>query len=146
MRCVINLRCSNKIIASPGTKRKLFFNFSQNPIRSHKIFTVLLVAIAIDSFFSSFYHQENPKQPSYISLWNALLRMNHKITNARGRCYDNASTMSKKKSSITTQIKCPYGKCVHSHCHGQNLNLDVGHVIKNEQSLCDVFDIMREMM
>ena len=29
--------------------------------------SVLLVAIAVDSFCSSFCHQEKPKQPSYIS-------------------------------------------------------------------------------
>ena len=32
-------------------------------------------AIAVDSFCSSFCHQEKPKQPSCISLWNALLRI-----------------------------------------------------------------------
>ena len=53
----------------------LFFNFSQNPIRDQEIFTVLIVVVAADSFCSSFCHQEKPKQPSYISLWNALLRI-----------------------------------------------------------------------
>ena len=59
--------------ASLVTKGKIFFNCSQNRIRNQEIFTVLLVAIAFDSFYSSFCHQEKPKQPSYISLWNALL-------------------------------------------------------------------------
>ena len=72
----MNSRCSNKMIASLGTKRKIFFNFSsQNSIRNQEIFTVLLVAIAVDCFYPSFCHQEKPKQPSYISLWNALLQI-----------------------------------------------------------------------
>ena len=64
----MNSRCSNKMITSLGTKRNIFFNFSQNSIRNQEIFTVLVVAITIDSFCSSFCHQEKPKQPSYISL------------------------------------------------------------------------------
>ena len=53
----------------------IFINFSQNQIRDQEMFTVLLVAIAADSFCSSFCHQEKPKQPSYIFLWNALLQI-----------------------------------------------------------------------
>ena len=63
------------MIASLDSKRKIFFNFSQNPIRNQDIFTVLLVAPAVDCFCSSFCHQENTKQPSYISLLNTLLRI-----------------------------------------------------------------------
>ena len=63
----------------------MFLNFSQN----QKMFTVLFVAIAVDSFCSSFCHQKKPNQPSYISLWNALLRIYLKITNARGQYYDS---------------------------------------------------------
>ena len=63
------------MIASLGTKRKIFFNFSQNPIRNQEIFTVLLEAIAVDSFCSSFCYQEKPKQTSYISLLNTPLRI-----------------------------------------------------------------------
>ena len=53
----------------------IFVNFSQNQIRDQEIFTVLLVAIAADSFCSSFCHQEKPKQPLYISLRNVILRI-----------------------------------------------------------------------
>ena len=71
----MNSRCSNKMIASLGTKRKFFFNFSQNTIRNQEFFTFLLVAIAVDCSCSSFCHQEKPKQPAYIYLWNELLRI-----------------------------------------------------------------------
>ena len=64
----MNSRCSIKVIASLGSKRKIFFNCSQNSIRNQEIFTVLLVAIAVDSFCSFFCNQEKPKRPSYIFL------------------------------------------------------------------------------
>ena len=38
------------------------------------------MAIAVDSFCSSFCHQEEPKQPSYISLWNIKNLANLMIT------------------------------------------------------------------
>ena len=44
------------MIASLGTKRKTFFSFSQNPMRNQEIFTVILVAIAVDRFCSNFCH------------------------------------------------------------------------------------------
>ena len=69
----MNSRCNNKMTTSAGTKRENFFNFPQNTTRNQEIFTVVVVAIAVDSFYSSFCHQEMPKQPSYISLWNTLL-------------------------------------------------------------------------
>ena len=47
------------MIASLGTK--IFLNFSQNPIRNQEIFSVFLVAIAIDKFRCSLWHQEKPK-------------------------------------------------------------------------------------
>ena len=54
------------MIVSLGTK--IFLTFPQNPIRNQEILTILLAAIASDSFGFSFWHQEKPKQPSYISL------------------------------------------------------------------------------
>ena len=33
-----------------------------------------------------------------------------------------------------------------NYYYGQVLNLNIGDIIKNNSSLCDVFDIMREMI
>ena len=52
--------------------------------------------------------------------------------------------MSKKRSSVTTKIKSLNGKSFHTYFHVQVLNLNVGDLIKNKPSLCNVFDIMRE--
>ena len=62
------------------------------------------MAIASDYFCSSFCDREKPLSFIYF-LWNVFLRINLKITNARRHCYDNAATMTVKKSSVTTQIK-----------------------------------------
>ena len=45
------------------------------------------------------------------------------------------TTIAKKKSSITMQIKHLSGKCLHNHYHRQDLNLDIGDMIKNKPSL-----------
>ena len=88
------------MIANLVTKRKIFFNFSQILIRNREIFTVLLVAIAVDSFCSGFCYQEKPKQPSYISLKNTLLgilRLPVQLVSVM-----ITATMFEEKSSITT--------------------------------------------
>ena len=63
-----------------------------------------------------------------------LLRINPKITNARGERCDTAATMSEKKSSVKMQIILI----------ASALNLGVADMIKNKPSPCDAFDIMRK--
>lgn len=65
--------------------------------------------------------------------------------NARGHCCDNAAIVSGKKSSVTRQIKNLNGTCPYTNCHGFDVQLAVGNMIKNKWSLCDMFDIMREI-
>ena len=43
---------------------------------------------------------------------DVLLRMNLKIQNARGQCYDGAATMAGKRKGVATQIKAINGKCL----------------------------------
>ena len=42
-----------------------------------------------------------------------LLRMNLRIENANGQCYDGASSMSGKRSGVATQIKSLNRKCLY---------------------------------
>ena len=42
-----------------------------------------------------------------------LLRMNLKMNNARGQCYDGASAMAGKKTGVATQIKSLNRKCLY---------------------------------
>ena len=83
------------MIASLGTKTKIFFNFSQNPIRNQEIFTVSLwllqLIVSVLVFVTVFI---------YFFVEYALANL--KITSAIGHFYHNAATMPEKKSSITT--------------------------------------------
>ena len=54
--------------------------------------------------------------------------------------------ITERKSSITTQTKRLNGKCLQNHDHGQDLNLDIGEMIKNKPRLCNVFDFIRQRM
>ena len=59
-----------------------------------------------------------------------------------GECCDNTATMSKKKSSIKNLNR----KYFHAYYHGKVLNLNINDMKKNKPSLCDVLDIIKEMM
>ena len=47
-----------------------------------------------------------------------LLRMNLKIENARGECYDRDSVMAGTKSGVVIELKLLNGKCLFTHCYG----------------------------
>jgi len=74
-----------------------------------------------------------------------LLRMNLRVENARGQCYDGAAAMSGPKSGVATQIKSLNGKCLYTHCYGHALNLAVGDVIKNIPRLNETFSTAYEI-
>ena len=74
-----------------------------------------------------------------------LLRMNLKMNNARGQCYDGASAMAGKKTGVATQIKSLNRKCLYTHCYGHALNLAVGDVVKSLPCLRETFDVAFEI-
>ena len=76
---------------------------------------------------------------------NILIRMNLKIENARGQCYDGASSMAGKRSGVATQIKSLNNKCLYTHCYGHALNLAVGDVFKGIPCLESVFGTALEI-
>ena len=75
------------------------------------------------------------------NLKDVLLRLNLNIDDARGQCYDGASTMSGRKSGVATKVKEVNPQCLYIQCYGHSLNLAVGDAIKKEQFLSDSFDI-----
>ena len=74
-----------------------------------------------------------------------LLRINLKIENARGQCYDGASAMAGTKSWVATQLKLLNGKCLSTHCYGTALNLAVGDVIRNLKDLKEMYSTTYEI-
>ena len=71
--------------------------------------------------------------------------MNLRLDEARGKCYDGASTTAGSKSGVATQIKSLNGKCLYTHCYGHALNLAVGDAIKSIGCMQEVFDAAREI-
>ena len=51
-------------------------------------------------------------------IMDILLRMNLRLKDARGQCYDSAAVMAGAKTGIATQIKAINGKCLHTPCYG----------------------------
>ena len=76
---------------------------------------------------------------------DVLLRINLRIEDARGQCYDGASIMSGSKSGVATQFKLLNKKCLYTHCYGHALNLAVGDAIKSVGFLESIFDTAREI-
>ena len=74
-----------------------------------------------------------------------LLRMNLRIENARGQCFDGASSKSGKRSGVATQIKSLNRKCLYTYCYGHALNLAVGDVFKTMANLESTFATAHEI-
>ena len=68
-----------------------------------------------------------------------LLRLNLKVEDSRGQCYDGASNMTGAKSGVATKIKALNSKCLFTHCYGHALNLAIGDVIRNILALKETF-------
>ena len=149
MVCFINSRCSNKIVANLGTKNGTFssaFLKIQSKIKKSSQFSLLQLLQ-----FSAFV---------LVFVTKKIVNILHVFLCGMGSCewiirlpmkglsaIINAAAMFRKKSSITTQIKSLNIKCLHTHTTKKILsNLDIGDMIKNKSSFCNVFNIIREMM
>ena len=76
---------------------------------------------------------------------DVLLRMNLKIQNARGQCYDGTATMARKRKGVVTQIKAINGKCLYTHCYGHVLNLAVADAVKSVKCIRDALEVVSEI-
>ena len=74
-----------------------------------------------------------------------LVEMNLDIMNARGQCYDGASTMRGHRTGVVPAIKSINGKCLYTHCYDHALNLAVSDAIKGVKVLSDAFDTVKEI-
>ena len=54
---------------------------------------------------------------------DVLLRMNLKLENCRGQCYDGASNMKGRISGVSTQLLKDEPRAIYTHCYGHALNL-----------------------
>ena len=71
---------------------------------------------------------------------DTIQRMGLKIENARGQCYDGASTMSgAKNGGRCSKIKLLNDAALYTHCYGHALDLAVNDCIRNTKDLNDVW-------
>ena len=78
-------------------------------------------------------------------LKDTLLRMNLKLANCRGQCYDGAANMAGCRSGVATQIAAEEVRAVYTHCYGHALNLAAGDTVRQSRLLRDTLDTTGEM-
>ena len=76
---------------------------------------------------------------------DTIQRMGLKIENARGQCYDGASTMAGVKNGVSAKIKLLKDAALYAHCYGHALNLAVNDCIRNTKDLNDVWVMLKEI-
>ena len=65
---------------------------------------------------------------------DVLLRLNLRIENCRGQCYDGASSMSGQRSGAAKRISDLESRALYTHCYGHALNLAAQDSIKEHQN------------
>ena len=92
--------------------------------------------------FIGLYSLESTSAESLVStIRDVLLRMNLRIENCRGQCYDGASSMSGHKSGVAKKIE---SRALYTHCYGHALNLAAQDSIKiMEDTLDTTYEITK---
>lgn len=72
---------------------------------------------------------------------DVLLRMNLKLSDCRGQCYDGASNMTGSKQGVATQLQAEEPRALLTHCYGHALNLAVGDAVKQSKVSQDALDV-----
>ena len=78
---------------------------------------------------------------------DVLLRLNLKVNNCRGQCYDGASTMSGCRSGVVTKLSALEHRALYTHCYGHALSLATQDALKGikimEETLDTVYEITK---
>ena len=74
---------------------------------------------------------------------DTIHRIGLKIENARGQCYDGASTGV--KNGVAAKIKLLDNAALYTHCSCHALNLAVNHCIRNTNDLSNVWVMLKEI-
>ena len=76
---------------------------------------------------------------------DTIRRMGLKIENARGQCYDEASTMAGVKKGVPAKIKLLNDAALYTQCYSHARNLAVNDCIRNTKDLNDVWVMLKEI-
>ena len=102
--------------------------------------------LAVHEEFIGLYSLELTSAESLIfTIKDVLLRMNLKIENCRGQCYDGASSMSGHVSGVAKRVMDLEHRALYTHCYGHALNLAAQDSIKNIKLMQDTLDTTYEI-
>ena len=74
-----------------------------------------------------------------------LLRMNLRIEDARGQCYNAAPSMKGANTGVAAQFKSLNEKMLHVHCYGHALNLVAKDSCIKVKCLKETFEAVPEI-
>ena len=80
-----------------------------------------------------------------LSIEDVLLRMNVKLSNCRGQCYDGASNMSGSHNGVAKKILEKESHALYTHCYAHALNLAVSDTLKKSKLCRDALDTAFEI-
>ena len=102
--------------------------------------------LAVHEEFIGLYQSDSIDAKSLVAIIrDTLLRMNLKIENCRGQCYDGASSMSGTKGGVAKLISDDEPRAVYTHCYGHALNLSVGDTVKQCRVMRSVLGTVYEI-
>lgn len=64
------------------------------------------------------------------AIHDVLLRMNLRMAQCHGQCYDGASNMAGSKHGVAAQLHAEEPRVLLTHCYGHALNLAVADAMK----------------
>ena len=67
------------------------------------------------------------------SIEDVLFRMNVKLSNCRGQCYDWASNMAGCRGGVSTKTLEKESRAIYTHCYTHTLNLAVSDTLKKSK-------------
>ena len=92
------------------------------------------------------YSLESTNADTIVStIKDVLLRMNLKLCDRRGQCYDGASSMSGSRSGVATKILAEESKALYTHCYGHALNLATQNCLKGIKIMQSTLDTVYEI-
>ena len=90
-----------------------------------------------EQFFSLYKVPTIPAATLLVAIQDVLAKMNLRINQCRGQCYDGASVMAGEKSKVAKCILDEEHRASFSHCNGHSLNLDALDSVKECKVVSD---------
>ena len=96
--------------------------------------------------FIGLYQVDTIDAKSLVSaIRDVLLRMNAKVADCRGQCYDGASNMSGARKGVAAIILQEESRALYTHCYGHALSLAVADTMKQSKICRDALDTALEI-